>query len=55
MHPTCILLHKLGFSRELGYAAISQTLVAEVGNHDPACLLSLNAHLRDERFDATRP
>jgi hypothetical protein len=48
MRPAGILLHELGFSRELDHTAISQTFVAEVANHNGAFLLSLVKHHRDE-------
>jgi hypothetical protein len=55
MRPAGILLHKLGFSRELDHTAISQTLVAEVGNHNGACLLGLNEYLKNELLYPSQP
>jgi hypothetical protein len=55
MRSAGILLHELGFSRERDHTAISQTFVAKVANHNPACLLGLNEYLKNELLYPSQP
>jgi hypothetical protein len=55
MRPTRTLVHKLGFSRELDYAVITQAFVAKMASHNAACLLGLSKHLGDEMLYPMQP